>query len=165
MDQSAEFLVRLLPTQPGLLPTTRGALGAILFPEGSGQRIPVTAEFYNPQFLLNHSQAEEFLLQGDGSDLPSVMATLLRKNVEDGSTEMETSVRIVYQMTNVFEVLQRYTKDSFPFKVLLNSTEGYRSSQKTVKAQVRPDTMVGFVLLLYHISNSIIGLNSFGPQP
>jgi hypothetical protein len=78
------------------------------------------------------------------------MSALLKKRVVDGATEMQTSFHIVYQMTSVFEVLQQYKKGSFPFDVLLNSTEGFRSSQRTVKQRVRPDTMVrgSFILRL-----------------
>lgn len=132
----------LMPTQSMQLPKTESLLSKILFPEASAQRIPVTEEFYAVEYVRDHEYAAKYLVSTDGSDLPAAMTFLLRKQVVDGSTEMSTSVHIVTQLESVLEKLQLHSDVDLSFDVLLNSAEGYRSSQKTVKGRVRPDTMV-----------------------
>lgn len=145
VDKSAEYASVLMPAQPVQLPRTKDTLKAILFPEASAQRIPVTAEFHDKQFLSDQQLTTKYLYSTDGSSLPISMSFLLKQPVEAGSTEMDTSVPIDTQLKSVFGELQMCSGVKISFEVIFNGTEqSHKSSQKTVKERVRPDTMVSF---------------------
>lgn len=139
-DRSEAWIRHMLLPQLPELPQNNAGLEKVLFPE-QHRKLPVTKQTYKNVAAGMPELAAKFLIEADGSRLPSAVGTFLLQNPGVIVTEIQTTLLVAGGLNLFFELFKLYV-GFLKITLSFNSTEKARNSfSQTTEPRTRPDTI------------------------